>query len=277
VTAFMPYGHSVYHGLQTQLTRNFTNGFQMQAAWTWSHALDNSTADVFSTLLTPRRPQDFQNVNADYSTSALDRRHRLTVSAIYNMPYFKQGNWATRNILGNWEIAPTYTFQSPEYATVQSALDSNLDGDSFGDRSIFNPSGVAGTGSAVTPLLNSGGATVAYLAANPNAQYIVAGAGAKATAPRNSLALPRTNNWDMSLVKRFSFKERYSFELQGQALNVFNHAQYVPGSLNQVNGIGFTAGAVRDFLTPGKNSFDRPNLVFSQNGRTMTVVAKFNF
>jgi hypothetical protein len=34
---------------------------------------------------------------------------------------------------------------------------------------------------------------------------------------------------------------------------------------------------VRDFLTPGKNSFDRPNLVFSQNGRTMTVVAKFNF
>jgi hypothetical protein len=277
VTAFMPYGHSVYHGLQTQLTRNFTNGFQMQAAWTWSHALDNSTADVFSTLLTPRRPQDFQNVNADYSTSALDRRHRLTVSAIYNLPYFKQGNWATRNILGNWEIAPTYTFQSPEYATVQSALDSNLDGDSFGDRSIFNPSGVAGTGSAVTPLLNSGGATVAYLASNPNAQYIVAGVGAKATAPRNSLALPRTNNWDMSLVKRFSFKERYSLELQGQALNVFNHAQYVPGSLNQVNGIGFTAGAVRDFLTPGKNSFDRPNLVFSQNGRTMTVVAKFNF
>ena len=79
VVGFENYGYSNYNGLQTQLTRNFTNGLQFQAAWTWSHAIDNSTADVFSTVLTPRRPQDFQCFACDYSTSALDRRHRFTL------------------------------------------------------------------------------------------------------------------------------------------------------------------------------------------------------
>ena len=44
-------------------------------------------------------------------------------------------------------MTPVYTFQSPEYATVQSGEDTNLNGDSAGDRAIYNPAGVAGTGS----------------------------------------------------------------------------------------------------------------------------------
>ena len=50
-----------------------------------------------------------------------------------------------KNIVGNWQFAPIYTFQSPEYATVQSGDDSNLNGDCAGDRAIFNPAGVPGT------------------------------------------------------------------------------------------------------------------------------------
>ena len=139
VIGFMNYGASNYNGLQTQFSRNFTNGLQFQAAWTWSHAFDNSTADVFSTYLTPRRPQDFQNFAADWSTSALDRRHRVTIEAIYDLPFFKNSNWMMKNVVGNWQFAPIYTFESPEYATVQSGLDSNGNGDTAGDRAIYNP------------------------------------------------------------------------------------------------------------------------------------------
>jgi len=278
ITSFQPYGKSLYHGLQAQLTRNFTNGLQFQAAWTWSHMFDNSTADVFSTILTPRRPQDFQNFGADYGTSALDRRHRITVALIYDMPFFKQdSNWLRKNVLGNWEIAPIYTFQSPEYVTVQSAQDSNLNGDSWSDRSIINPNGVKGTGSGVTALKNSSGAVVGYLANNPNAQYIVAGAGALATAPRNTMPLPRTNDWDLTVVKKFSLYEKTSVEFQVQALNVLNHAQYVPGSLNQVNSIGYTSGATRSFVTPSSALFNQPSQVFSNQPRTMQLALKFIF
>ena len=154
---FENYGASNYNGLQTTFSRNFTNGLQFQAAWTWSHAFDNSTADVFSTYLTPRRPQDFQNFAADWSPSAFDRRHRVTLEAIYDLPFFKNSSWAMKNLVGNWQFAPIYTFESPEYATVQSSMDTNGNGDAAGDRAILNPAGVPGTGSDVTPLKNSAG------------------------------------------------------------------------------------------------------------------------
>jgi len=278
VVAFEPYGSSIYHGLQTQLTRNFTNGLQFQAAWTWSHMFDNSTADVFSTVLTPRRAQDWTNFNGEKATSALDHRHRITMSVIYDTPFFKKSsNWFTRNVLGNWEVAPIYTFQSPEYATVRSGADSNLNGDSAGDRTIINASGVANTATSVNALTNAHGDTVGYLATNPNAYYIQAGAGALATAPRNTLQLPRINNWDLTAVKRFSIREGMSFEFQAQALNVFNHAQYVPGSLNQINSIGYTSGAVQNVLQANSATFGDFKSVFSQQPRTMQLVMKFIF
>ena len=63
-----PAGSSIYHGMAFQLTRRFAHGLSLNGAWTWSHVEDNSTADFFTTRLTPRRPQDFQNVNNDWWT-----------------------------------------------------------------------------------------------------------------------------------------------------------------------------------------------------------------
>ena len=75
---------SIYHGLQTQLNRRFSNGLMFQAAYTYSRTIDNSTADFFTTSLTPRRPQDFQNWDAERSVSPLSRTHRFTLAAVYD-------------------------------------------------------------------------------------------------------------------------------------------------------------------------------------------------
>jgi hypothetical protein len=277
VVGFEPYGGSKYNGLQNQLTRNFTNGLQLQAAWTWSHAFDNSTADVFSTYLTPRRSQNGQCFKCDWSTSALDRRHRVTIEAIYDLPFFKNGNWLQKNVLGNWEVAPVYTFESPEYATVQSALDSNFNGDSAGDRVIYNPAGAPGTSTTVNPVLNAAGNTVAYVAVDPNARYITAGSGALANSPRNSLAMPHTNNFDMTALKRINITERQSIELQAHAFNLFNHAQPIPGILNDVVSFGNASSDVRGILIPGSPTFNQPAAVFSSNPRVLQLVLKYNF
>ena len=79
IFAFPNRGNSVYHGLATEVTRRFTRGLLFKGAYTWSHNIDDSTADLFSTLLSPRRPQDFQNMRAERSTSFLDRRQRFTL------------------------------------------------------------------------------------------------------------------------------------------------------------------------------------------------------
>ena len=278
VVAFEPYGGSKYSGLQTQFSRNFTNGLQFEAAWTWSHAFDNSTAEVFSTVLTPRRPQNFQCLSCDWSDSAYDRRQRVTLQVMYDVPFYKSSsNWMMKNVLGNWQVGSIYTFQSPETATCQSGVDSNLNGDSAPDRCLYNPAGTPGTSSNVTALHNSDGATVAYLANDPTAQYIQAGSGVFATAPRNTVSAPHTNNFDFSFLKRLNITERQVIEFQFQATNIFNHAQYVPGYISDVAPIGYTGGNVRSVLLTGSSTFNNWASAFTNHPRNLVLVLKYSF
>src|SRR5438093_7713149 len=96
------------------------NGLQFTAAHTWSRTIDDSTADFFSTILTPRRPQDFQNLAADRANSALDHRHRFTLALIYDLPFFKHGNWMEKNLIGNWQFSPIYTYQTAQWMTGEN-------------------------------------------------------------------------------------------------------------------------------------------------------------
>lgn len=276
VVAFEPWSSSTYHGLATQLTKKFSYGLQFVGSYTFSKTIDNATADVFSTVLAPRRAQDWLNLSADRSNSILDHRNRFTLGLLYDVQAFKHSSWAARNLIGNWTIAPIYTYQTGQWATAQSAVDSNLNGDSAGDRPVFNPNGTPGVGSGVAPLLNSSGDTVAYLANNPNAQYIVAGPGALSTTGRSTLKLDAINNWDVTVSKRISLTERYRIEFQVQAFNLFNHAQYVGGYLSDVASIGFT-GAERNMLVPNNADFNNPSSVFSSNPRNLQLALKLFF
>ena len=277
ITSFMPQGNSTYHGLAAQVNRRFSNGLQFVGAYTWSHNIDDSTAEVFSTVTTPRRVQDAQNLRAERADSALDHRQRFTLAMVYDIPFFKKGNWFMKNVAGNWEIAPIVTYQTGTWATVQSVADANLNGDNAGDRAIVNPAGRVDVGSGVTALKNSNGDIVAYLADNPNARYIQAQPGLLANSARNTEHLNPIDNVDFSLLKRINITERCKLELAGRFVNLLNHPQYVGDRLSDVLGKGYTSAQVRNFLNPADTTFYRPDLVFSSNPRITTISAKFIF
>ncbi len=296
ITSFQPTSISNYNGMALGMVRQFTNGLALNFAYTWSKTMDDATASVFSTVLTPRRPQNSQDLKADYSRSALDRTHRLTLTAVYDLPFFKNSGWLAKNTLGNWEIAPIYTYESPEYYTVLSNVNSNLNGDSgIISRTMFNKNGVKHTGTGVTAYANpnlagacaSGSPTdpngtpvcnadlVAYVAKNPNAQYVVAGQGMLPTASRNTEGIRPINNFDATAIKKFTFGESRSLEFQAQAYNLFNHAQYIPGTIDNVNSPGFTA--TTKFQTASDANFNQPGKFFAANARTMQLALKFMF
>lgn len=274
-----PIGNSTYHGLAVELKKRYSRDLQFSSAYTWSHLIDDSTADFFSTALTPRRPQDFQNLRNDRSGSALDHRQRLTFGAIYDVPLFRKSGWILRNLAGNWEVAPIYTYETPEYVTVLSQQDSNLNGDSAADRVIVNPGGAGQTGSAVRALTNSAGATVAYLALNPNAHYIQAGLGAWANGGRNTLPGRPIDNIDLNLLKNFELRERFKLQFSAQFYNLLNHAQFVPGFVNRVDNpnVANTSGAVFNYLTPGNATFNNPEAIYSSNPRGIQLALKLFF
>jgi hypothetical protein len=229
-----------------------------------------------STVLTPRRAQDFDNNRSEWSSSALDRRHRFSFTWLYEVPWFQRDSiWLKKNVLGNFQVSGTFIAESPEYITVQSVADSNLNGDTAADRAIRNPEGTKGLSSDVTALKNSAGATVGYLAMNPNAEYIRALEGAFSTGGRNTLATRGINNWDVTVMKNLVFSEHRQLQLRADFYNTFNHPQYTPGKLSNVNATPRPTGT--NFLTPGNPLFGQFDQVWSSNPRIIQLGARFTF
>jgi hypothetical protein len=304
ITAYQPYSQSNYNGLVANLQRRFQQGLQMNLSYTWSKTMDDATAEVFSTSLTPRRQQNSQCISCDYSRSALDRTHRITLEAVYDLPFFKNShNFLLKNLVGNWEVAPIYTYESPEYATVlsgavttpkglsglfvSSQANLNRDSSTYIGRTIINPNGVPGTGSAVTPQFSSTlagncptGVTecranlVGYVAVNPNAYYIQAGQGTLPNSSRNTMPTRPTDNFDLSAAKRLTFFDHYNFEFGAQAFNVLNHAEYTPGS---VDTIGASGDVTVNYQTVTSSFFNKPQLAFGNNARVLQLSGKFVF
>jgi hypothetical protein len=292
ITSYQPFSQSAYRALSLSLIRRFNNGLAVNAAYTWSRTMDDATAEVFATVLTPRRPQSSQCVSCDYGRSALDRTQRLSIAVVYDLPYFKHSNYVMKNLAGNWEFSPIYVYESPEYATVLSGANSNLNGEGGSiDRTIINPYGIPGTSSSVQPIYSTTLASacgvgvtqcnanlVGYAADVPSAYYIAAGAGTLPNAARNTMPIRPIDNVDLSAVKRINFTDRYAFEFQAQAFNVLNHPQYLPGSLDNVNQ-NPTNTLSTNFQTVGEGNkfFGQPQYTFNSNGRSMQLSAKLIF
>ncbi len=293
ITSYQPWSQSNYNGFTANLTRRMQNGLQMNLSYTWSKTMDDATAEVNATGLTPRRPQNSQCIACDYSRSALDRTNRITLEAVYDVPFFKNSGFLMRNLVGNWELAPVYTYQSPEYATVLSGVNSNNNGDSGTaiDRTMHNVNGVKGTGSNVVSVYSNNPTLVAlcgtgvtqctadlvgYAPVNPNAEYIRAGSGTLPNSARNTLPIRPTNNLDMTALKRFTVKERYSIEIDAQAFNLLNHAQYFPGSVDTIN-LTNTANNYLFNTVTDAGSFNNAPAVFSNNARTLQLAGKIKF
>jgi Carboxypeptidase regulatory-like domain len=292
VVAFLSNGNSTYHGASGQVLRRFANGFQMSAAYTWSHLIDDTTAEVFSTILSPRRVEDFQNLRRERANSALDRRHRFVTSFIYELPWLRSHeNNFVRTVLGGVNFAGTYTYESGQPVTIRSGNDANRNGDSAGDRAIFNPAGQEGVGSPVTALLrtctafngdgtcaqSASSRTVGYLVNNPNARYIQTGNGAESTIGRNTFTLPPINNFDFSIFKNFRIGETKFIQLRADFFNAFNHPQYVAGTVNTVDPIATTGQTQFNQITPLTSDFLRADQVFSSNPRVIQFALRFNY
>jgi hypothetical protein len=291
LVAFLSNGNSTYHGASAQVTKRLTNGFQMTAAYTFSHLIDDTTAEVFSTVLSPRRVEDFQNLRRERADSALDHRHRFVTSSIYELPWFNNKTGLVGVLLGGFSISGTYTAESGERITIRSGNDANLNGDSAGDRAILNPSGTEGVGSTVSALVrtcpgldadgecitSAASRTVGYVADNPNARYIQTGNGAFSNIGRNTFLLPAINNFDISIFKKFRIGESKYFQVRADFFNAFNHPQYVPGSVNTVDPVSTTGLTTLNQIAPLTSDFLNPTAVLSSNPRIVVVGARFVF
>ena len=241
-----PIGAGTYHAASVDFMRRFARGLYFRANYTFSKNIDNSTNELFSSRVNPRRAQDGFNFGAERGRSALDLPHKFAVTWVYDFPNVHSDNRFVRGLAHNWEWSGSYLAQSGQPVTPLSGVDSNANGDSAGDRTIVNPAGFGLTATTVHQVCNdgAGGATrivtstslacassnvVGYVAVNPNARFVQAGLGALANAGRDTVNSPGLNIWNMSLFKTVKFTERASVQFRFQTFDTFNHQNYSVG------------------------------------------------
>src|SRR4029077_20527095 len=232
---------SHYNSLQATLTERVTHGLSFTAGYTYGHGLDNGSENRFGPL-----PQDSRNPDAEYASSDFDVRHRFTFTTSYNLPGRKGfgqllEGWKLNSIVSlqtaqPWNISDSgndfsttgestdredffgnpadfksgssslpycngFSATSTSLAAVKCSRISGIDG----AISQF-PASIAAPCTAASPSLSTLAAGGCYVVGNsvmvpPSAQSF-------GTMGRNIFRDMGFKNWDLSVFKTFSFKER---------------------------------------------------------------------
>ena len=179
------------------------------------------------------------------------------------------------DVVANLSIMGTVTYATFPKVPLFSAVDSGMDGNPLGSGVFINPSGVAGTSTGVTPLTNSSGRTVAFLALDPNAQFVAGGPGTFSTT-RPTIRLDDTRNVDLAIVKRFQYRDRAKIEVRGDGYNLFNHAQFTGMPISTL-GTGMGFGVTPTFLLVSNPQFNNIRGFLSGNPRTVQLALRLLF
>lgn len=287
VTGFPNIGKSWYDGVSASLTRRFTRNVGFTAAYTFSKTLDNSTNELNTSALNPRRPENAGNyfgsgldISREKGFSTLDIPHRFVTSFNIDIPFFNNSeNRFLKAVLGGFQVNGIFSAQSGQPITILAGRDANGNGDAAGDRAIFNPNGDPNVGSGVqavalvngvvTNVAQGDARTVAYVALNPNAGFISTGTFALSTAARNSFRTRGYNNTDLVVLKntRFGRDGRFNFQIGAEIFDLFNQRQ------RTIAGVGAFTSA---FNTPGNINFANYD-IGSFSGRSVRLRGKFFF
>jgi hypothetical protein len=251
--------NSNYNALQSTLTHRYANGLQVEAAYTWSKTIDETSTGntAFNTAV-----NDQTSLKDSYGLSDFDRAQRLTLEYVYELPFLRSAHGLLKTAGSGWVVSGITTFQSGTPITV---LDSGA-GVALG---------LGGTGTPTTPELvgtEAQGVTHGSLRSRLNS-YLNASnfTPAPAIGPdgstgfgnlgRNTYRGPFQQNWDFTLRKSFAIRERQRFEFSTDFFNLWNHPVFSSPSFVDVESpsnfgqITSTQGSPRLIQFAGRISF----------------------
>jgi hypothetical protein len=258
---------SNYNGLQATLTSRNYHGLNLVAGYTYSHALDDVSAN-WDFGAGYGLPQNSNNVAAEYGNSDFDVRHRLTLSLTYALP----GKQGYGQMLQGWEINSIATIASPQYwGPIDLTTDiSGLGGlpvsppqatpqrwDFFGDPNDFKSGPtpiphytVGNFPAACTTEAAAIGATSTLdtwgCYAKGNSIMIPPPQGQFGTMRRNIFPDSGFRNLDFSLAKNWHFGERLHAQFRAEFFNILNHPNFANPYGGQ-NGFGLNDPGAANF------------------------------
>jgi outer membrane receptor protein involved in Fe transport len=210
---------SYYHGLQIEYSKKLTQGFNFQAAYTWSKSIDTTSEATF--VGAGDSNQNGNDAKVARSLSRFHTPHRFTFFGTYRLPFFDKDKGVLGQILGGWETSAVFKWVHGTPFTVSgTGFDLNLDGftevrpilvdPSILGRRIDNPN----TSQQQLPVS-------AFRIPTSTEAYNCCLLG------RNTFFVDGVKNVDLGIKKLFPMPfEGHSLMLRADLFNAFNKVQY---------------------------------------------------
>ncbi len=260
--------YSHYNGLQFIFKRRITGGLGFQLGYTLSKSTDNrswdpslSTVNTGNSQAGSSTPFDNRNRNLNYSYSDFDRRHVFQATYTYELPFgkgkmFSAGNDTVDYIIGGWQFSGTTIAMSGRPFTVYSGL-------STVGNIIQSPANCTGcTRDMGKTILESG--VNFYFSSAQRAMFSAPTPGTLGNTPRNYFLNAPYFQTDLSILRKFKFGERWSFDLRVDARNLTNE-------------VNFDISASNNNLTLTSSQFGRLLDGVANSARKIQISGKLNF
>jgi hypothetical protein len=254
--------------LQTEIRRRFSNGFHLQANYTFQKTLTNASG-VGQTNFEPNLSNLFPEI--EYSRADYDATHVFNLNTIYELPFGRGKRWFSDvggldRLVGGWQVTSILQMATGAPITItdprgtltrrnaRQTANSNLSKDEIKDLiGIFRtPCGVFFINPAVIDLnqtalangqcgsLLTGGATGRGArgfgqSTFPGQVFFNVQPGQTGTLERAFINGPLYVNWDASLIKNIRITERTKFQLRFEAFNVLNRANFFATQFGNLN------------------------------------------
>jgi hypothetical protein len=224
---YLPHSaQSNYHSGFLRFEKRFSQGFSVLSSYTYSKAITNApqfrnAGGVSGAENSPA--QDAFNLAAERGLASFDVRQRFTTTAVYNLPFGKDGRWLKEGwmsrVAGGFELSGIFTGQNGFPFTV------NLKGDTANVG--------AGTGGIfIRPNIQPGASQ--YLAGTDQstahwfntAAFVAPAAGKFGALGRNTIIGPGLTDLDLVLQKSIVITERVKMQLRAEFFNALNHSNY---------------------------------------------------
>jgi len=203
-------GQNHYNSFFLQVQRRMSQGLSLQFSYTFAKSIMLDGMDFNNQF-------DFSDTHAP---SLLDQRHRISAAAVYRPGLEALTSSSTgRALLSHWRLSGVMEFSSgrPYAGLLSPACTSST-------LSFNNCNGANGN-------LND----TAFNEDTANTAGGINGGGPTPGIGLNSFFGPWLERIDVGLARSFEIREGRELELQAQAFNLFNHANYYVQNGNGVN------------------------------------------
>ena len=225
---------SNYNALQLSVDKGLTHGLQMQASYTYSHALDNASNFENSGFGGARGYNQYAP-SLNYGNAAFDTRHRFVLAPIYVVPFHKGGSaFSPSNLLlSGWQVSGILTF------ATGFPFDISYGGGT--SRSLWCSASLSfyacpDVPNQVAPIVYGNKRT---LVNNKSTDFLASSFAAEplggfGNVSRDKYFSPGINNTNLIIAKNFALSSDgvRLLQLRLESDNVFNHTQFLAPTSN---------------------------------------------